>query len=133
MNEAIPEQLIVCAGDCVKPLCANALEEFLREPHQNMHKFVMSEWLGEHQFGKAALLWIVDDSAPWDTVHLALRNRIPLLVAEENVPMKQVCVTAGCGMFYRDASEARLCLEFLLANQAIRQRMGDNGRAYIVR
>src|SRR5690348_2520968 len=132
MNEPATEQIVVCAGDRVKEACARVIENFPGHPQRNSYQFVMSKWLDEDQFRRAAVLWIVDDSEPWKPVHFALCNQIPLLVPEDNIAMKQICVSASCGIFYGDAAEARACLEFLLTNDIIRQAMGANGRAYVL-
>jgi hypothetical protein len=131
MNELPPQRLIICAGIRVQPACAQAMEDFQENQRRDVCWFIMSEWVDDDQYCRATLLWVVDDSEPWEAVHFAMRNRIPLLVPEDNEPMKQVCLSAGCGMFYRDAPEARTSLEFLLTNEAVRRQLGANGQAYI--
>ena len=131
MSEPSPHRLIVCAGVSVNVECGEAMGEFLKSHSQNTWRFVMSEWLNDDQYKRAALLWVVDDSEPWEAVQLAMSNRIPLLVPEDNEPMKQVCMSARCGMFYRGPSEARACLEFLLTNEVVRPQLGANGQAYL--
>jgi hypothetical protein len=131
MNELPPQRLIVCAGIRVQPACAQAMEDFRQDQPLGVCRFIMSDWLDDDQHYEATLLWVVDESEPWEAVHFAMSNRIPLLVPEDNEPMKQVCLSAGCGMFYRDAPEARTSLEFLLTNEAVRRQLGANGQAYI--
>jgi len=133
MSNVAAERLVVCAGAHVKPECASAMEDFLAAQESDIYRFVMSDWLSEDQLRGAALLWIVNDSAIWDPVQFALWNEIPLLIPEANTTLKQICVSANCGMYYRDAADARLCLEFLLANDGIRKRLGSNGHAYVKR
>lgn len=93
----------------------------------------MADWLKEDQFCCADLLWIIDGSAPWASVEAALRNRIPILVPDSNPAMKELCLAAGCGLFYFDAAEAQSLISVLLGNQALRIQIGENGRAYITR
>jgi hypothetical protein len=131
MNELRPQRLIICAGIRVQPACAQAMEDFQENQRRDVCRFIMSEWVDDDQYYGATLLWVVDDSEPWEAVHFAMRNQIPLLVPEDNEPMKQVCVSAGCGMFYRDAPEARTSIEFLLTNEAVRRQLGANGQEYI--
>jgi hypothetical protein len=125
MNKQAAGRLIACAGIHMNSECARVMAESGDE-----YRFVMREWLSEDQLRLAALLWIVDDSAPWSDVRFALTHRIPLLVPENNAPMKQICMNANCGIWYRDEAGARLCLESLLADDALRKRMGANGQAY---
>jgi len=131
MNELPNQRLVLCAGIRVQPACAEAIENFMEDQSPHVCRFIMSEWVDDEQYEGATLLWVVDGSEPWEAVHLAMTNRIPILVPEDNEPMKQVCVTAGCGMFYRDASDARNCLEFLLMNETVRRQLGANGQAYL--
>ncbi|MBV8808487.1 MAG: hypothetical protein JO033_07415 [Acidobacteriaceae bacterium] len=131
MSEAALRQLIVCAGNRIAAACAQAMEDFSASQQGNRCEFSMSEWLDETQFRQAALLWIVDDSQPWNTVHFALQNQIALLVPADNIPMRQLCINASCGVFFQDAADVRACLEFLLTNEVARTRMGANGRAYV--
>lgn len=130
MNRLAAGQLIVCTGIRMNPECARAIAELGPGWQANNRQFVMSEWLAPDQFRRAALLWIVDDSAPWGDVRFALSHRIPLLVPENNALMKQVCVSANCGLWYRDEVGVRLCLDLLLANDTVREDLGENGRAY---
>lgn len=125
------EQVVVCAGRCMKSECALAISDLDFGGEGSKYRFVMREWLSQEQFRQAALLWIVDDPAPWDEVDFALSHAIPLLVPAGNALLMGVCVSGNCGLWYRDEIDARLCLEFLLSNDAIRERMGANGRAYL--
>lgn len=125
------EQIIVCAGIRMRPECARVIADLGAGGQGSKCRFAMSEWLSDDQFRRAALLWTVDDSAPWDEVHFALSHGIPLLAPADNAPLIQVCVSASCGIWYGDEIDARLCLEFLLSSHAIRERLGANGQAYL--
>lgn len=131
MNELLARRLIVCAGFRVQPACTQAMEDFREDQPLDACRFIMSDWVDDDQYCRATLLWVVDNSEPWEAVHSAMSNRIPLLVPEDSEPMKQICLSASCGMFYRDATEARICLEFLLKNEAVRRQLGANGQAYL--
>jgi len=123
-------QLIVCTGAKVSPVCAAAMDSFLKDRPAAACRFVMQEWLHDEQFRTATLLWIMDGSEPWDIVQFTLRNRIPLLVPEDNFAMKEVCRNAGCGMYYGNAAEACLCLHLLVEEAGLRDRMGQSGYLY---
>ena len=133
MNESAGEPRVVCAGTHVTAACSLAMNVFLAKQEFKSCQFLMRDWLDEYQFRRAALLWIVDNSAQWDAVHFALCNSIPLLVSDEDVLAKELCVHASCGLCYGNAAEAAVCLEFFSSNEAIRNHMGANGRAYVVR
>jgi hypothetical protein len=133
MDEACSRRLIACAGRRVRPECAKAIEDFLSDQLSDKYQFLMSEWLSPDQFRRATILWVVDDSEPWNDVHFALRNRIPLVIPHDNLLMKELCITASCGMSYGDANEARYCLTVLLHDDFVRQHLGANGHAYVTR
>jgi hypothetical protein len=129
MNK-LADQLIVCTGIRINPECTLAIADLGNGWHGNNPRFVMSEWMSEDQFRQAILLWIVDDSVPWGDVRFALSQRIPLLVPDTNAPMKQLCASANCGLWYRDEIDLRLCLESILADDALREHMGASGQLY---
>jgi len=130
MNEAGRNLLVACAGECVTEACRQAME-MLNSGLRKRCRFAMSDWLDTDQFNRALLLWVVDDSAPWEAVHRALANHIPLLVAKDNIVMGQLCLSAACGLTYRDTAEAAELLALLLTDEANRKRMAANGYSYI--
>jgi hypothetical protein len=122
--------IIACTGTRVDPKCARVIANFGHNGENAGYYFVMKEWLSEDRFRRSLLLWVVDSSTPCDDIDPALRYAIPLLVPEESAGLKQLCVRAKCGIWYRDEVDARLCLEYLLKAQAIREQLGANGQAY---
>jgi hypothetical protein len=120
------ERVIVCAGMELY-VVADRFED-----GQGIWRFVMSDWLGQGQFRTASLLWIVDDSAPWDQVYSALSYCVPLLVPESNRAMNALCITAGCGLYY-NTSESGYLLSLLLTDSGLRKRLGESGYAYVQR
>lgn len=130
MSEPSVEHLVVCAGARVESKCASAMDRFLAAQSSDVYRFVMSDWLEEDQLRRASLVWVVDDNADLNSIDFALANQIPILVPETNTAMKQICVTANCGMYYREAADAQACLDFLLGNETARRGMGANGEAY---
>ena len=131
MNKMATGEVIACAGTTMSRECARVIADLGHDGPWDKCRFLMKDWLSADQFREAILLWIVDSSVPWDDIHLALRHRIPLLVPEGNTALTQLCVSANCGIWYRDAVDARLCLEHLLANDVIRKRLGVHGQAYL--
>lgn len=123
MNSSDDGELIICAGGHIGSECVQVMSGF-------PYRFVMSEWLSEDQFRLAALLWIVDGSAPWDAVYSALSHGIPMLVPEDNAAMQQLCRDANCGIWYRNGMDVQRCLESLLGDNAMREQLGANGKAY---
>lgn len=126
-NQLENEMLIVCIGKHVNPQCALAMDVFLKEQRQYIYRFVMSEWLSEDQFITARILWIVDREFNRENLTFGLKNKIPLLVPENNKELKNLCVKWNSGLFYKDALEAEECLEYLLSNDNERKILGENG------
>lgn len=131
MSEATACQVIVCTGTRVDAECARVITEFGHNTGNNGYYFVMKDWLSEDQLSRTTLLWVVDRSTSCDDVHPALQYGIPLLVPEQNSPLRQLCISARCGIWYRDETDAPLCLEYLLASDSIREHLGANGQAYL--
>lgn len=131
MNKVATAEVIACAGTTTSGECARIMAAFERTGQCDKYRFVMAKWLSADQLRRAILLWIVDNSQPWDKIHLALSHRIPLLVPEGNSAVAQLCVSADCGIWYRNEADARLCLEYLLSSDTIRARLGANGQAYL--
>ena len=108
--------------------CGSLIAHF---PAAHTCRVVMSDWLSTEQLSRAAVLWVVDDSEPWDAIRIAFRNGIPLLVPDSNRPLKYICLNANCGLFYRDMEEAAQSLALLLTNDELRSQLGANGRVYV--
>lgn len=131
MNNVAAGEIIACAGFSITRECARVIEEFGHNDQRNKYQFVMTNWLSADQLRGAILTWVVDRSSPWDSIHLALSHRIPLLVPEANAALTEFCVNANCGIWYRGEADARLCLEYLLSSDTIRERLGANGQTYL--
>jgi hypothetical protein len=91
----------------------------------------MADWIGDAELARARVLWVVDRSAGLAHVLRALRRGVPLLVPQDAPELRELCVAAGCGLFYRDPAEAIRCLEHLVADGATRRALGENGRAFL--
>src|SRR3954451_23017271 len=127
MDKRLADSFILCAGARFQPECAEVISSAAMDETLSCWTFLMSKWCSTDQFRSAALLWVVDDSQPWEELHLALTNSIPVLVPEDSSELKELCLKAGCGIYYRNASEARHCLKLLLTREALRSKMGQNG------
>ncbi len=133
MNDAPSTLLVVCAGLRVNVGCSQAIDHLLANQNRRTCYFLLREWLSDDQFRRAILLWIVDNSVPWDAVHFALVNGIPILASDDNTSIRELCLLANCGLFYRSAPEAALCLQLIVESQSLRDHLGANARAYITR
>jgi glycosyltransferase involved in cell wall biosynthesis len=122
------ESLIVCLGKRIEQGWAHALNSW---EDRDSWKFVMAEWVDEELLQKAKLLWIVDKGASMADVEVGLKSQIPLLVPEDNVPLADLCRYGQCGLYYKDAFEVMICIEYLMKNEAIRRAMGQNGHRLI--
>lgn len=131
MNDARSEPLVVCAGDRISSECSWLIANAGLGNQPNGCRFVLCEWLNAEQFCRASLLWILDNSEPWDEVYFALHQGIPLLVPESNTALRDLCQRAGCGVWYRSESEAQAYLEYLLEGDAMCKRLGGEGRTYV--
>lgn len=121
------ENLIVCLGRDIKPECVKALNNFVNST-QGIYKIVMCDWLNEEDIRKAKLLWVVDNKIHPRSVMLGLRNKIPLLLPEENEELKELCVGGNCGLYYKnDPIEIEICLQYLFNNESQRKVMARNG------
>lgn len=121
------EMLIACIGKRVNPQCAQTMNSFLNEGQQCIFRFVMSDWVQEDQFRMLKLLWVVDEEINQKDIIIGLMNKLPLLVPEANEKLKNLCRERNCGLYYRDAVEAKACLEYLINNDTERVAMGQNG------
>jgi hypothetical protein len=72
-------------------------------------------------------LWVVDEEINQKDIIIGLMNKLPLLVPEANEKLKNLCRERNCGLYYRDAVEAKACLEYLINNDTERVAMGQNG------
>jgi len=118
------EVVIVCVGKCVDLECAEVLNVW-----ESDRKWwvMMADWVAEDQLPKAKLLWVVDKGASMRDVAVGLRNRLPLLVPEDNAELRDLCRHGQCGLYYKDAFEAMGCIEYLTQHEALRKAMGQNG------
>ena len=121
------EMLIACIGKRVNPQCAQTMNSFLNEEQQCIFRFVMSDWVQKDQFRMLKLLWVVDEEINQKDIIIGLTNKLPLLVPEANEKLKNLCRERNCGLYYRDAVEAKACLEYLINNDTERVAMGQNG------
>ena len=127
-----PDVRFVCAGRRVDAACAWAMNALARQGDRRW-RFVLADWVDDAELAQARVLWVVDRSAGLADVLRGLRHGVPLLVPEDAVELKDLCVTAGCGLFYRDAAEAIRCLAHLVANETTRRALGENGRVFVAR
>lgn len=121
------EMLIACIGKRVNQQCAQTMNSFLNEEQQGIYRFVMSDWVQEDQFPMLKLLWVVDEEINQKDINIGIMNKLPLLVPEANEKLKNLCRARNCGLYYRDAVEAKACLEYLINNDTERVAMGQNG------
>lgn len=120
------KELIVCLGKKFLQLCSKALN-ILRKESVGHWQVVMVDWLDESLIGKAKVLWVVDNDVNPRELKIGLLNKLPLLVPESNEKLKNICVKGKCGLFYKNAPEAALALEYLMNDEPLRLIMGQNG------
>jgi glycosyltransferase involved in cell wall biosynthesis len=130
MTLAADEMLIICAGARMDPSCDEAIE-LLGRGNGTRFRFVLSDWLTEDCFPQAALLWVVSRGLDREQLRSGMAAGLPVVVPEADSELKALCIEGRCGLYYRDAAEARECLEYLLNHAEIRSRMGANARAHL--
>jgi len=131
MKRVDSRRLIACAGGRVDHVCACTIDRLAADPIGDDLCIVLSDWLTPDMLATASLLWVVTSSAMPQQIAFALENRIPLLVPESTVQLKQLCVNANCGLYYRDSAEALECLLFFFERDDLRLLMGANGCRYL--
>ncbi len=88
----------------------------------------MCEWLEEESIQKAKMLCVVDKKLDRKAVMVGLRNKVPLLIPEENEELKRLCTAGNCGLCYGpDPIDLEACMHYLSNNEAARKAMGRNG------
>jgi glycosyltransferase involved in cell wall biosynthesis len=123
-------RLILCAGDSVSRDCARAISDLSASSEERArYCFAMSDWLAEDQFAQGTILWVVGAEYPQETIYRAMRCRIPLLVPEADSELRELCRAGGCGLYYRDAAEAREAIRYLIENIPVLQQLGANAAA----
>ncbi|KUK94835.1 MAG: Putative glycosyltransferase (Group 1) [Methanothrix harundinacea] len=122
--------LIVCVGDCIDSCCLQAISLISNRLHGKSCRFVMSDWLQEDQFNSVRLLWIVGNETKQNEVTAGLACKIPLLVPENNEALKKQCIDGKCGLYYKDATDAMGCIEYLIDHEETRAALAQNRFIY---
>lgn len=125
------EVIIACIGNRVSPQCIQAMDAMRKNMPNHFLRFVMGDWFQTDQYKKVKLLWIVDPKAKFDNVIVALKAGVPLLVPENHLLLKEVCIREKCGLYYRDSIEAQYCIDYLIQMERERLILGNNGRRFI--
>ncbi len=122
---------VAVAGQQVDYALAQGIEMYMGESVGRKKWFVKDDWLREEQLQDLDLMCIADEKDWLLPTIKALKNRIPLLVPETNQELKSLCITAACGLYYKEALEAKLCLEHLLESGGPGVVMGNNGHQFL--
>ncbi|MGV8108411.1 glycosyltransferase family 4 protein [Methanospirillum sp.] len=126
------ELLIACFGKQVSFQSFQAINTFGENMHSNF-RFVMGYWLQLDHYRKVKVLWVVDPNTTFEDITIGLRNGVPLLVPDNHIALKNLCITAKCGLYYKDAVEAQACLDYLIRMEEERCILGKNGMKFISR
>jgi glycosyltransferase involved in cell wall biosynthesis len=117
--------VIICKGDHLDPVCAKALR-MMSSPDFQKIRFVLSEWLQDDQKENGTLLWIINEWEKFSQKDPDYQYLLPLLVPENNVDFKKICMKYNCGLFYNGSLEAFCTLEYLLNNRDLLKIMIEN-------
>lgn len=88
-------------------------------------KFILYEWLESLNQNVKAILF-TDNIIEFDPILFAINNKIPIIVPEKNILLKNLCIHANCGLYYSNKQEAEECIKYLLYNEKMRVKIGDN-------
>ena len=129
--EQIEEEMIIaCVGHQVNPQCIQAMRSFSNDNQKVRLRFLFTDWLQEDQLSSAKILWVLDRAIDIKDVAIGLRNRLPLLIPEDNASLKELCIRGNCGLYYKDALDAVACIEYLIKNETERVSLGTLGFKY---
>lgn len=121
------EKIIACVGHHVNPQCIQAIRSFCYKNKLLEVKILMIDWLQEDQYPLVKILWAIDADVDLNEAIIGLRNRIPLLVPENNANLKSACIKGNCGLYYKNALEAEACIRYLIENEIARVALGRCG------
>lgn len=113
--------------------CADALQRYVNGWGGSDCRFILAEWLSDGDPIRATLMWVVDRDYRRKLITKALKDAAPLLVPESVVSLRNFCLSANCGLYFKDTWTAEACLEFLLSNEGIAREAGKNGHRAISR
>jgi glycosyltransferase involved in cell wall biosynthesis len=111
-------QVVACIGDRVAPVTEQAQSMLRLYCAGRDVDVTMSEWLTPEQLSGAIALWVVDPAAPVaQTLDLAARHGLPLIVPAAHEGLARACRDAHCGLVYANAEEAAAGVAYLLDHE----------------
>lgn len=120
----------VCIGNLVSPHCIQAINAIRENMPNLVFRFIMGDWLQIDQYKDVKLLWVVDPQAQLNDVIVGLKAGVPLLVPDNHLSLKEICISKKCGLYYRNAIEAQYCIDYLIRMERERLILGNNGKHY---
>jgi hypothetical protein len=91
----------------------------------------MADWLDEEELCDVALFLVIDNEVSLARVTDALRFRVPLLVPAGNTELRNLCLTAGCGLVYHDHKSAMEALQTMFNAPSVRHDLGAKGFQFL--
>ncbi|NLW48655.1 MAG: glycosyltransferase family 4 protein [Firmicutes bacterium] len=128
-NQINVNPVIGIVGDRVNKNISLAIQKLSEDKCK--YWFIKNEWFSDDQLKRADLFCIADDSNWLLPVIYALKNKIPLLVPEQNGELRKLCISASCGLYYSNYLEAAMCITYLLGKDEIVNLIGSNGYCYL--
>jgi glycosyltransferase involved in cell wall biosynthesis len=121
--------LIACYGNRFDPKCTRAFDLFSKQFWNTDCKFVLYDSLQDDQYKSIKVFWVIDPTLNEETIKKIQKNKIVILVPENNEPLKNLCISGNCGLFYQNSIEIVACLDFFLKveNDNKCKIMGENG------
>ena len=84
----------------------------------------MREWLSREEWDQAVLVWATDHTIEYEDIEEGLSRGLPLLAPEDNGPLRDLCISYDCGLFYRNVAEALAALRLILDQSEPRHALG---------
>ncbi len=132
-TDEVGGRVVLCEGRRMSTDCAYALQRYVDGWGGPDCRFILAEWLSDGDPIRATLRWVVDRDYRRKLITKALKDAAPLLVPESVVSLRNFCLSANCGLYFKDTWTAEACLEFLLSNEGIAREAGKNGHRAISR
>jgi glycosyltransferase involved in cell wall biosynthesis len=125
--------LISCVGEHFPSEIIEGIKIIQNSLDTENYRFVMSDWLQADQENAVTIGLVLDSTTTPEKIRNFLKHEIPLLVPEKNGALKNLCITAQCGLYYTNSFEVEGCIKFLQSHDRQRWLMGKNGFRYFSR
>jgi len=125
------KKIVLYIGKNLNKQYTNMIDMFYHGNNDEF-RFLLMEWLHEEEIKLADYACVVDNGTNIEDCNAALKAGIPLLVPENSLSLKNLCIDNKCGLYFSDALEAAICLEYLNEHPAIKELLGLNSKQLLI-